>query len=179
MSKTKKQIAFDIDTKVAKQILGTNYTKIYDDIKRFSKKQFDHIQGSVYVSKKAMSMPSITIFVDDLVKEYPYIEKCVRDMTVTSVSKNTSLNYHFSYDGTAGQYKKFEVKPKKFDMDNLHAREVTKDELTKLIDSKIPFLANETKDKIYVAYDKSLKAKIDEILKPPQQEIMQSPPMRR
>lgn len=86
MSRTKKQIAFDIDTNVVKQILGTNYTKIYDDIERFLKKDFNHIQGSVYVSKKPMTSTTVYLFMSDLLQKYPYISKCVRDITFTNVT---------------------------------------------------------------------------------------------
>ena len=39
MSKSKKQITFDIDTNVAKQMFGNNYTKVYDDIEHFFKQK--------------------------------------------------------------------------------------------------------------------------------------------
>ena len=41
MSK-KKQLTFDLDTKVAKKILGDkNYTKAYADIRRFMKSEYN------------------------------------------------------------------------------------------------------------------------------------------
>lgn len=167
MSRTKKQIAFDIDTNVAKQILGTNYTKVYDDIKRFAKKKFTHIQGSVYVSRKSMTIPSVSIFISDLLKQYPYIEKCVRDMTVTSVSKNTSLNVYFSYDGTAGQYKKFNVPlpPKKQAVKDWLRKNITFDELAELINKGVPLHSKKVgKDDFLIIFEKRFQPQVDKIL---------------
>ena len=54
---SRKQIIFDLDTKVLKQIFGENkYTQAYYDIKSFMlKKGFEHIEGSAYASIKGMA----------------------------------------------------------------------------------------------------------------------------
>lgn len=45
----RKQLSFDIDTKVAKAILGkNNYIKAYLDVRKFLEKEgWEHIEGSV------------------------------------------------------------------------------------------------------------------------------------
>lgn len=101
----RKQIAFDIDTKVTKSILGNNYTKIYSDIRAYMDKNgFSHIQGSVYISEKPMSTVLVTLKINELLQKHPYISKCVRDMTQTNVTAVSNLDALFQYDGTPGQY---------------------------------------------------------------------------
>lgn len=165
MSGTKKQITFDIDTNVAKQILGTNYTKVYDDIERSLKNNFDHPQGSVYVSKKPMTISSIYIHVSNLLQKHPYIEKCVRDISFTNSPKKTSLNTMFSYDGTAGKYKRYNLPLQtKNTASNLFKRTVTIEEATELLNNKIPFNAKKVDTKVLIFFDKSLKTKIDDVI---------------
>lgn len=101
----KKQIAFDIDTSVARAILGGNYTKVYSDIRRYLEcNGFEHIQGSVYVSKKPMSAVVVTLTINGLLNKFPYISKCVRDMTQTNVGNVSDLSLLFQHDGTPGKY---------------------------------------------------------------------------
>lgn len=101
----KKQIAFDIDTKVAKAILGDNYTRIYRDIRSYLEDNgFTHIQGSVYMSDKPMSTLVVTLKINGLLQKHPYISKCVRDMTQTNVTSVSDLSALFQHDGTPGQY---------------------------------------------------------------------------
>ena len=53
----RRQISFDIDTKVAEQILGPSYRNIYRQIYDFMLKEgWVHLQGSVYMSKKPDGM---------------------------------------------------------------------------------------------------------------------------
>lgn len=106
----RKQISFDIDTKVGKKIFGEqSYTKIYADIRRFMKKEgWKHIEGSVYMSDYPMSNSDVVYMVKELKKQYPYMEKCVREIHQADVSNVHSLNQYFSYDGTPGQYEQQE-----------------------------------------------------------------------
>lgn len=100
-----KQIAFDIDTKVSENILGSSYTNMYFSIKKFLLVNgFKHIQGSVYQSLKPMRTADVVYLVDVLVSTYPYLEKCIRDINVTEILEVSNLNYLLSYDGTPGRY---------------------------------------------------------------------------
>lgn len=102
----RKQIAFDIDTNVAKEILGEKkYTDIYAHIRRFmEKKDWQHIEGSVYMSSKPMDNADIFFLIKDMKKQYPYLDKCVKEMHQTDISKVHSLDKYFKYDGTPGKY---------------------------------------------------------------------------
>ena len=68
----RKQLSFDIDTKVAKAILGkNNYIKAYLDVRKFLEKEgWEHIEGSVYMSKKPLSTTQVMHLLNDLIWEY-------------------------------------------------------------------------------------------------------------
>lgn len=102
----RKQISFDIDTNVAKEILGeSKYTSIYSNIQSFMRKEgWEHIEGSVYMSTEPLSNTKVSMLIDRLKKEYPYITKCVRDMHQADISKVHSLEAQFEYDGTPGKF---------------------------------------------------------------------------
>lgn len=101
----RKQIIFDLDTNVAKIILGQKYNNIYQQIRKYMlKNDFTHIEGSSYMSNKALSEFDLYNIIDGLIEEIPCLEKCCRDMRVTNISRVHSLNYLFDYDGTPGKY---------------------------------------------------------------------------
>lgn len=106
MSVSYKQITFDIDTKVAKQIAGHKYTQMYQIIQSFMKRnKFNHPQGSVYVSTRPMSYTDIVKLFRNFIHKYPYIAKAIRDINVTNVTKTRfSLNSEFTYTGHADEY---------------------------------------------------------------------------
>ncbi len=87
----RKQLSFDIDTKVAKAILGkNNYIKAYLDVRKFLEKEgWEHIEGSVYMSKKPLSTTQVMHLLNDLIWEYPYLTKCFREIHQADVSKGT------------------------------------------------------------------------------------------
>lgn len=104
----RKQISFDIDTNVAKQILGEqHYTKVYKDIRKFMEKEgWKHIEGSVYMSGRSMNNADISYMLLDIKSQYPYLEKCIKEIHQADVSNVHSLNQYFSYDGTPGKYER-------------------------------------------------------------------------
>ena len=107
-SKTRKQLAFDLDTKVCEAILGSNYHIIYREIRDFMiSNGFIHIQGSVYVSQNELSVVEVLNLLYDLRERIPYIEKCIRDIRQADVSREHSLNDFFDYDGTPGIYQDY------------------------------------------------------------------------
>lgn len=115
--KNKKQLTFDVDTKIVKEILGERkYTAIYADIKNYMKKEgWAHIEGSVYVSEAPSSTTKVAALINGLLNEYPYISKCIRNIHQSDVSKIYSLAHMFDYDGTAGR---FTNKEKKMSLDD-------------------------------------------------------------
>ncbi|MBQ8913665.1 MAG: hypothetical protein IJ054_06445 [Lachnospiraceae bacterium] len=100
-----KQIIFDIDTKVAKAILGNSYNNIYSKIRKYFKDNgFIHIEGSGYVSNKDYNFDDVLNIITSLVETYPFLEKCFRDMRLSEEPEIHSLNFMFDYDGTPGKY---------------------------------------------------------------------------
>ena len=105
----RKQIIFDLDTNVSKKILGSNYNNLYQQIRKYMQRNnFIHIEGSSYMSNKAMSEFTLYNIIDGLIEEIPCLKKCCRDMRVTNISRVHSLNYFFDYDGTPGKYARSE-----------------------------------------------------------------------
>lgn len=104
---SRKQITFDLDTKVLKEIFGKKkYTKAYYHIREFMEdNKFKHIEGSVYVSAKTMSDIAVLNVIEKLQIKYPYLEKSVREIHQTDVGKSHSLSNQFDYDGTPGKFK--------------------------------------------------------------------------
>lgn len=108
MSIRKKQLTFDLDTKIAKKILGNNFSNVYKEIENFlDTRGFNHLQGTVYASEKSISSLEIKNLIDKIKEEYPYIVKCVRDMRQTSILGEFSLNKYFDYDGSPGIYEDY------------------------------------------------------------------------
>ncbi|MCM1084459.1 MAG: hypothetical protein NC393_12915 [Clostridium sp.] len=102
---SRKQITFDIDTKIAEAIFGQSYRMLYFYIENMLKDNgFRHIQGSVYQSIGTVSNISVIVLMSELIQNKPGIEKCIRDIRVTDISKINDLNYLFEYDGTTGLY---------------------------------------------------------------------------
>lgn len=102
----RKQLTFDIDTNVAKEILGEQkYRIIYINIRKFMEKEgWQHIEGSVYMSRAPLSTTKVAWLVDALKEKYPYLTKCIRDMHQSDISNVHGLHNHFEYDGTAGKF---------------------------------------------------------------------------
>ena len=101
-----KQITFDLDTNVLKQIHGEkNYTKAYSDIRSFMKSNnFEHIEGSVYASKDILDDSEVLEILDDLKEKHEYLDKSVKDLHQTDIGETHSLGFCFDYDGTPGKF---------------------------------------------------------------------------
>ena len=102
--KKQKQLIFDIDTTVAKELCGSKYNHLYDKIEDFLLKNgFEHVQGSGYESIKPMSNIALLKTVRSLKKSIPELNECMRDIRVADISKSHDLNSLFSYSGSGGQ----------------------------------------------------------------------------
>ena len=135
---TRKQISFDLDTGILKEIHGEkNYTKAYSDIRSFMESNdFEHIEGSVYASKNTMNNQKVMDLIEDLKEKHEYLDKCVKGMHQTDIGDTHSLTWQFNYDGTPGKFaQKSQEKPSptgpeseteaqenKFDAENLNRR---------------------------------------------------------
>lgn len=101
----RKQIAFDIDTKIAEKIFGKGYRLVYFYITDVMQKNgYIHLQGSVYQSNNAISYIQVISLLEKLIEKKPGLEKCIRDMRMSDITDENSLNYLFQYDGTTGRY---------------------------------------------------------------------------
>ena len=100
-----KQIAFDIDTKVAEKIFGSSYRSIYFYIEDTMKKNgYKHLQGSVYQSISPVGYMQVITLLERMIEKKPGLEKCFRDMRLTDITAENNLNYLFEYDRTIGKY---------------------------------------------------------------------------
>lgn len=97
MAGTRKQIAFDLDTKALESYYpGESWNNAYEIIKRHMLKNgFSWLQGSVYVSTKTMTSMEVTNILDELVVKNPWLNLCMRDCREANISKEHSKNYIF------------------------------------------------------------------------------------
>lgn len=100
---------FDLDTKVCEQILGKGYRKVYEDIGEFLKENgFSHPQDSGYISNDVLSNSEIFLLSQKLLRQYPYLSKCIRDIRTADILQINSINHYFDYDGTPGIFVSYE-----------------------------------------------------------------------
>lgn len=99
----KKQLIFDIDTKIASEILGeSSYRILYDNIRQYlAENHFAHVQGSSYESTIEYTDVQVIGILDSMIKKYPYISKCVRDIRQADISRVHTLNHLFDYEGSS------------------------------------------------------------------------------
>ena len=67
---------------------------------------FLHPQRSGYISTKKLSNSEIFLLTQNLIKKYPYLTKCIRDIRTSDILEINSINHYFDYDGTAGIFDK-------------------------------------------------------------------------
>ncbi len=98
--KIKKQISFDLDTNNLKKyypkpkdsVSEDYYKKAYKDIQDFMlKNDFEHRQGSIYVSKEKLFDVSINVLIENMSKNFKWFYKVVNSFDVTDVGKRYSL----------------------------------------------------------------------------------------
>jgi len=94
---TRKQVAFDLNTNELKKFYPSNsWNKAYEDIKiHMTANGYRWQQGSVYVSKFPMSMINASKILSNLVRKFPWLNVCMRDCTITNISKEYSQKYIF------------------------------------------------------------------------------------
>lgn len=97
MAESRKQIAFDLDTK-ALEIYYPNehWRSSYEIIKKHMLRNgFKWLQGSVYVSAKPMSSAKTARILGNLVQKNPWLNLCMRDCREANIGKEHSKNYIF------------------------------------------------------------------------------------
>lgn len=97
-SSLRKGINFDLDT----QALQKHYPKgdwhhAYDDIRNFFVKNgFEHIQGSGYHSKEAMSEAKAMAVIYKMIKAMTWLNGCVRVCTISDVPELYDISHVFA-----------------------------------------------------------------------------------
>jgi len=88
----RKSLNFDLDTKKLKEHYSNkNYTNAYEDIRKFlSENGFEHRQGSGYISKETMSIKEVTIVIEDLNSNCPWLYPCCKTLDYYDVGKEHS-----------------------------------------------------------------------------------------
>jgi len=93
-TKRRKSINFDFsqrvhstrDTKKLKELYSKNYTNAYNDIKKFLlKNDFEHTQGSGYISEKEISDGQITRLFKRMSKECSWLKDCCKTLHYSDV----------------------------------------------------------------------------------------------
>lgn len=97
MAKARKQITFDLDTDAMKKYYPVDsWNNGYDVIKRHMKNNgFLWLQGSTYASEKPMSHVRVQGILDELIRNNPWLNKCMRDCRESNIGKEHNLNYMF------------------------------------------------------------------------------------
>ena len=100
-NKYQKQLIFDLDTVLLRNLFGDSYTGVYYDIRTFLEKHgFDHIEGSSYISQKPLTDVQLARVIISLKQTFPFLNKCVKNMHSANVMDRHSWNDRFDYDGT-------------------------------------------------------------------------------
>ena len=75
----RKLITFDLNTKLLEIYYPrANWHKAYEDIYNYmTRNKFEHIQGSVYISKNKLSIQEMNLIVQNLVDKEKWLNKCM------------------------------------------------------------------------------------------------------
>lgn len=97
MAQTRKQLAFDLDTNLLKKYYPSkSYNNAYDVIKRHMQNNgFSWVQGSVYISDKAISYQFVSEIIEALIERNPWLNLCMRDCKLSNLGKEYDLNSLF------------------------------------------------------------------------------------
>lgn len=108
MANGRKQIAFDLDTKMIKKYYPTeNWQNAYRDIKRImTANGFSWQQGSVYTSDERVSSAYATKVVEEISKKLPWTNRCMRDCVITNIGQSFSQNHLFDKNADIPQRQK-------------------------------------------------------------------------
>lgn len=90
MSRVRKAINFDLDTKILRSLYPTkNWRKAYKDIKAFMKeKGFAHRQWSGYISNEPMSYQETTKILQELIDTYDWAYDSIRVIDMSDLSNH-------------------------------------------------------------------------------------------
>ncbi len=88
----RKALNFDLDTKKYEEFTHRPAPTAYAEIRRFLKKNdFEHRQGSGYVSKEPLNDGKIFAIIQNMSIELNWLRSCVEQIDVTNIDKQHSL----------------------------------------------------------------------------------------
>ena len=88
----RKAINFDIDTKRYKRCTNKSAPSAYIEIKKFLEKhEFEHRQGSGYISKGNVNNSDIVTLITNMVLNLNWGQYCFRKIDVTNIVKQHSV----------------------------------------------------------------------------------------
>ena len=88
----RKAINFDLDTKKLEAQFGNNYQNQYKKLEKDLKKfDFEHRQGSGYVSKKELTDQQVERTIKTLAKQNPWLADCSKQFDITNVGQQYSV----------------------------------------------------------------------------------------
>lgn len=88
----RKALNFDLDTKKYEKYTGKHSPTAYAKIKRFlQKNDFEHRQGSGYISKKSLNDGKIFAIIQNMSIELKWLGNCIEQIDVTNIGKQHSL----------------------------------------------------------------------------------------
>lgn len=87
---SRKAINFDLDTNKMKtmSIYPNGYNKLEQS---FKKLEFEHRQGSGYVSKNRLNSRKVVLIIREITRENPWLKDCVNKIDVTDIGKQFDL----------------------------------------------------------------------------------------
>lgn len=88
----RKALNFDLDTKKYEEYTGKKASVAYAQIRRFlSKYDFEHRQGSGYISKQSLNDGKIFAIIQSMSMQLEWLRNCVKQIDVTNIGKQHSL----------------------------------------------------------------------------------------
>jgi len=93
MSRIRRAINFDLDTKALKEFYpGKDYRAAYGEIKAFMENNgFEHRQWSGYASKIAIEKDELLGYIGEMAHRFPWLSQCVNRFDVTNIGRTYNM----------------------------------------------------------------------------------------
>ena len=98
----RKMFVFDLSVNDLKKEFGeSNYTKGYNEMYKFfcKAREFEHIQGSAYISDSDMQIYEVYDLIKELKKNCPWTSTCLRRIDIADIKKVHDLTGLFKDGG--------------------------------------------------------------------------------
>lgn len=88
----RKALNFDLDTKKYEEYTSKPSPTAYIKIRNFLKKHdFEHRQGSGYISKESLNDGKVFAIIQSMAMEFDWLGYCVKQIDITNIGKQHSL----------------------------------------------------------------------------------------